>query len=212
MTPHKELKPHLTPKERHTLELAIQGMSVEKIASNLQQSPKVVERYIHRGLQKLESWSYDAAPGPSFRSSQERQWGILPPRAAERRIARILREEPHDWGCVVVLGISEPRHRVNTQAVENVTRHIHRSTRVTDIVTKWSMAEWVIFLAHVSEMQSEMIVHRLEQSDALGFPVFVAVQHAPASASFHEVAMKCHQDLLRRYVNYDMASMMQSAP
>lgn len=201
-----DVSPHLTSKERQTLELAIQGMPVDQMAAAMNQSPKVVERYIHQALGKLEAWSRNAAPGPSHNSAYERELGFLRPREAERRIARIVRDVGEKWACVVLLGIPDNSKVSNSEeGIEAVSRHIHRSTRRSDIVMKWSATEWVIFLPWVTPEQADLVVHRLKHAQTSPWPIFIGSQYGGRDMAFPEVANRCHQELIAQYVHQDLA-------
>lgn len=200
------VSPHLTPKERQTLELAIQGMPVDRMAAAMNQSPKVVERYIHQGLGKLEAWGHEVAPGPSHNSPYERELGFLRPREAERRIARMVSDLGDRWACVVLLGIPDHTKVPDSgEEIEAVSRHIHRSTRRSDVVMKWSATEWVIFLPWVTPEQADLIVRRLKHGQATPWPIFTGSQYGDSAASFPEVANRCHHELISQYVHKDLA-------
>lgn len=196
----------LTKKERQVLELAIQGVSVDRMAVRLKQSPKVVERFIHHGLYKLEVWSQDVAPGPSHDSPYERDLGFLRPREAERRIALV--QAPNDaWGCVVALAIPpEPKSPDSESTVDALSVHIHRNLRRSDIVTKWSTTEWVIFVAPVTADAVEMVVRRLRQANSAPWPVFVAGQLATEGDRFGDLGMRLHREIISQYVSQDLGS------
>lgn len=199
--------PRLTPKERQTLELAIQGMSLDHMSMTLKQSPKVVERYIHQGLRKLESWSRDAAPGPNHNSIQERDLGFLRPRDAERRIARTIHDVGNMWACVVVLALPDnPKAPEVAEYTAMISRHIHQSTRRSDIVTKWTALEWIIFLAGVTPEQAQLVEQRLKRGHPAPMPLFIGSQYGDSDTPFNEVATQCHHELLAQYVHQDLTT------
>ena len=199
--------PRLSKREREILELVMQGMSMDRLAKTLQESPKVVERYLHQGLYKLESWSQEAAPGPTYNSGQDRELGFLRPRQAEREVARIIRAVGSNWACVVMLAIPDaPRSRDSGAVADGVGRHIFRSLRGQDVVTKWSSTEWVIFLPRIERADIEKVVRRLEHGHNSPWAVYVMAGQPTGNESFHEVAQNCHQQLLSQYITRDLAA------
>jgi hypothetical protein len=173
----------------------------------LQQSPKVVERYVHQGLRKLENWSLEAAPGPSHNSAQDRDMGFLRPREAERTISRIMRSIGPNWACVVLLAIPDNARSQDTLAVaDSISRHIHRSLRGADVVTKWSATEWVMFLPRITSDHIDKVIQRLQHGHNSPSAVYIAARQPQGGESFGEVATQCHQQLLAQYVNEDLAS------
>lgn len=198
--------PHLTKKERQALELAIHGVPIDRMAVQLNQSAKVVERYIHRGLHKLEAWSREVAPGPSYHSPYEGDLGFLRPREAEREITRLIKGLGNEWGCIVVLAIPNGPKSPDIEAtIDYLSKHIRKSLRSTDIVTKWSMTEWIIFLPRITSDGIETVARRLPHSDIAPWPVFVSAQKASGDDGFTELAMQCHRQLISQYVSHDLA-------
>ncbi|NMP24119.1 LuxR C-terminal-related transcriptional regulator [Sulfobacillus harzensis] len=201
------LGPRLTKRERETLELVIQGMPLDRLSQTMHQSPKMVERYLHQGLQKLEHWSQQAAPGPTHNSAQDRDLGFLRPREAERAIARIVRAVGPNWACIVMLAISDgfKMRDVGTVA-DAMGRHIHSRLREGDVVTKWSPTEWVMFLPRITGTHIETVTQRLQHGHNAPWPVYVAALQPVGQESFAHVALQCHQHLLARYVSQDVAA------
>lgn len=197
----------LTKRERETLELVLQGMPMERLARTLERPPKVVERHLHQGLDKLELWTQDAVPGPTYNSLQDRERGFLAPREADRVISRIQRVVGTHWAVVVVLAIAENPKRTETGPMaELISHHIHRNLRRADVVTKWSATEWVAFLPRVDADQVKAVVRRLERGHKAPWGVYIAARQPEASESFNEVAVRCHHELLDRYVSRDLAA------
>lgn len=209
--PQKRLVPHLTKRERETLQLILQGMPMDRVSKTLHQSPKVVERYVHQGLYKLENWSQEAAPGPSYHSAGDREMGFLRPREAERTIARIVRVVGSNWFCLVLLAIPDKMHSRNSDMVSDaIGHHIHLRLRGADIVTKWSATEWVMFLPRITSVHIDNVVQRLQHGHLSPSTVYIAARQPQNGESFNEVATQCHHQLLAQYVDEDLAAYVKS--
>lgn len=202
------LRPRLTAKERRILEMAIQGASLDSISATLNQSPKVIGRCMHEGIKKLESWTAEAAPGPQFHSRAEQSLGFFPPRDAERRIDRVIRNGGSPWACIVVLCMPPDRKETTSESmIEGLSRHIANVVRRSDIVTKWSKTEWVIFLPSITREQSEAVVKRLHQNVPSLWPLAIRANHHDLNnVSFVEVATACHRQVMAEWVNRDLGA------
>lgn len=208
--PHQVL-PRLTKRERETLALVIQGMSMNRVSTALNQSPKVVERYIHQGLRKLESWSLEVAPGPSHNSSQDRDLGFLRPREAAGTITRIVQAVGSSWACLVLLAIPDKPESQNAPAVADaISRHIHRNVRGADVITKWSPTEWVMFLPRITGAHLDKVVQRLQHGHNSPSVVYTAARQPQSGESFDDVAQQCHRQLLAQYVTEDLTAYVNS--
>lgn len=209
--PQKRLVPRLTKRERETLELVLQGMPMDRVSKTLNQSPKVVERFIHQGLYKLENWSQEVAPGPSHHSAEDREMGFLRPREAERTIARIVRAVGSKWFGLVLLAIPDKMHSRDAEMVSDaIGRHIHLSLRGADVVTKWSATEWVMFLPRITSAHIDKVVQRLQHGHHSPSTVYIAARQPQGGESFTEVATQCHHQLLAQYVDEDLAAYVKS--
>lgn len=202
---------HLSPTERKTLELVLQGIPVDHIAVTLNKSPKVVERYILQGLQKVERWSHRAVPGPRFHTLQEEALGILTPRQADRIINRSIHDLGDQWACIVVAAIpDDPKSTHLESSIEAISHHIYRSVRRYDVVTKWSTTEWVIFLPRMTSDSLQTVMRRLRHGHHQSWPILVGAKSGVRNQSFFDLAMACHHELMAQYVHGDLASLHSS--
>ncbi len=208
---HKPAGPRLSKRERDTLDLIIQGMPIDRVSKTLRRSPKLIERYVHQGLRKLENWSAEAALGPSHNSAQDRELGFLRPQEAERAISRIISAVGPTWACLVLLAIPDKsRSQDRLVVADAIGRHIKRGLRGTDVVTKWGSTEWVIFLPRIAPAPIKKVIQRLRDGHNTPWAVYIAARQPQAGESFGVVATQCHQQLLAQYVAEDLVSYVQS--
>ena len=181
-------------------------MSLDQMSIKSGQSPKTVARHIHRSIRKLESWSINTIPVQSYHSPSEQGLGILNPWQAEHRITRIIREIGNLWACIVVLAMPNGNSGKTSTSLETISCHILNCVRHSDIVTKWSTAEWIIFLPHISREHTDMVAERLNRNHFASWTLSVLACLATPGESFSQLAVRGHNELLQQYINRDLGS------
>lgn len=196
----------LSPKERQTLMMVIQGMGLDAVAESLHQSRKVVQKYIRQSLRKLDHWSIKDFAPPNFNSAADTALGFLTPREGERAIFQSMQRTKGPWGCVVIIvptAVKGPGHDILFLG-DVVSNAIQRCFRRSDIVIKWASQEWVIFLSAVSASQTALIVNRMKELTQNDPPMSIGWGTGSDSDSFEEVFEGCHRKVVSQYVRHDL--------
>lgn len=209
MPQHTSWTPRLTDNEKKTLEMAIRGTPMDRMATMLHLSPRMMQRYLDRGLGKLELWSLQAAPVTNHRAPAEAD---VRPREADRIIARIIRATGNAWTCFAVAMLpADPKSPDLDRMTAQVSHLIHQNIRQTDVVVKWSRISWVVFLPRTTLEQGQAVTKRLKRWDTTGDrTLLLSVQQPQGQESFSDTAILCHQALINRYISQDFLASFSS--
>jgi hypothetical protein len=205
MPQHTSWMPRLTENERKTLEMAIHGTPMNRMAEVLNQSPKMVQRYLDHGLGKLEMWSLEVAPVTNHRAPAESE---VRPHEASRIVARIIRATGNAWTCFALAAMPvDPQSPDVNRLTTEISRLIHHNTRQSDVVVKWSRISWVVFLPRTTLEQAEAVTMRLKLwSNPASHPLLISAEQPKNQESFADAATRCHQELINHYVSQDLWS------
>lgn len=202
MPNYADWTPRLTNNERKTLEMAIRGMSIDHMAEEFRQSPRMLQRYLDHGLGKLELWSLQAAPVKNHRVPAA---GDVRPREGEKMVARLIRTTGEAWTCFAVAAMPADPQSSNVDAlVVNVSRMIHGNIRIGDVVIKWSRFSWVVFLPRTTLEQAKAVTLRIKHcSQEGGRTLLFATEQPKNHESFIDTAARCHQTLIGHHVSQE---------
>lgn len=205
MPQHTSRALRLTENERKTLEMAIHGTPIDRMAEVLHQSPIMLRRHLDHGLGKLEMWSLRAAPVTNHRAPGD---GEVRPREASMVVARMIRATGNAWTCFAVAAMPvDPKSPDVTKMATEVSRMIRRNVRQNDVVVKWSRISWVVFLPRTTLEQAESVTGRLKLwNNAICHPLLIHAQQPTNEESFLDTATRCHQELISHYVSQDLWS------
>jgi hypothetical protein len=138
---------------------------------------------------------------------------VLKSREAERLINRRIVQSRHGWGCVALLALPNKENEEGIQqGAEEISRQLMTKLRQSDVVTKWHISEWIIFVAGVNEAQLNVVLNRLTTLEARPWPILLEAQAVTQpSATFAEVATECHQALISRYAANGLSTLWRSS-
>jgi len=196
----------LTVKERQALGMAVEGKSVDAMATTLGQSVPTVRRYLEQGLTKLESWSRESLDKGHVPTLAEQNQGVLGKVEGLRQMTQRRRHQRGDWGCIVLVCFAKRMSAVSREPLnEQIARRIHESIRRTDIVSKWAPKEWVVFLSGVSEPDILPVVQRLQGDE--GIPdLRIGFYLGTENDKIREGVEACHKELVAQYLREDLSA------
>lgn len=193
----------LTENERKTIEMAIHGHSMQGMGEILHQSPRLMQRYLDKGLGKLEMWALEAAPVKNHRAPGELD---VRPREGERMVARLIRATGESWTCLAIAAIpvNSQSPQVDTMTAE-MSHVIHQNVREGDVVIKWSRISWVIFLPRTTLVEADLVMNRLQPlHHVLCESVMIGAGEPQGHEPFIDAAARCHQAVISHYVSHDL--------